>query len=68
MKILKTQGHDKRGKIINLYYGVFKVQGPKIIETVITNNYRTEKRARTEVNKKMKLYSNIINLTNLNNI
>lgn len=61
MKIIKTQGHDKKGKIINLYYGVFNVRSNKIIETIFTNNYRTEKRAMTELNKKMKLYSNIIN-------
>jgi hypothetical protein len=61
MKIVKTTGHDKKGKKVDIFYGTFKVKGTKVIETIITNNYRTEERAIKATVKKMKNYNNIIN-------
>jgi hypothetical protein len=42
--ITETEGHDKRGKVIKLYYGCVRVQN-YTKETIFTNNYRSKKLA-----------------------
>lgn len=56
MQIHKTTGHNKKGKVIELYYGTFKIKGERINETIMTNNYKTKVRAVKELTKLMDKY------------
>ena len=60
MQIRKTTGNNKQGKVIDLYYGSFKIKGERITETIMTKNYKLKVRAVKELTKLMAKYKNIL--------